>query len=971
MAVSRNATVSEDVVSVVLDSVNNSAKFKACKSLSEQCSNDAFVDGVIHLVEDLTDRDQLVYPFVFLCSSSGTGKTTLAFNIGMKEVPFLYFLYNYKIPGRQIQNKYLPFVEISEQLKCALKCDVKFVQHQHALTRGEPHGVSLLTGMVDTDSLSVLTGLDSQRAKFLTVGMIVSLFKHICNEKQKYPSKSWIEIQAELSQFNYSALTINDGKVQLRKIYEGTVSFVTFADECILSKESGSSKFDEIDAAELILLRSILRLLTTVPILAGTDALTSNFLMTTHHGSRGSGFDVWAACISDLNCFNPKVFLKCRQRISAKFTGHPRLTVLEDVMDFLEASIEYENPLLISHSIDFLYLLSGNEVDNLANVLKKMVKYVFKSFTVAKNSGSEFTESQFGYLYAYSLGQCELVASTSHEFTVNRHLGSVYALRYAQDEPYFYLGLEKTIPSTSSLPFNEPNDPESDSQDSKSGETDSLDDMDSSGSQMFPSNTLAFVKQPVVRISEQEEPENPNLLPLIKEFDVRSPRSASPVKGPGLLSIYSSLEYKSVYIHPFPAGETFRAAPDDLLPLLETSRPYGQESIDDKMIPVDFKSESTFHSFYDAPLTGLILFGLDTRIDQNGLYQPPFLKRLTSEHSAVRVSTFDAVLDHFWSSRGISFKKSGLFLEYLFNAATVVSSRVNSLEGTPLLSFLACFIRELSSQRKKYDDPIAGQLSNRLPKIITGNCDIQGLSERRIPLISPMSVSGWHPAAVSLLRKASNDKCSLGTFLYSTGHEVVDSVVLEFDLNVSGRTDGYHPEAVIPPIEKPHIQFRDRDNVDEKRYGDWGKSFPLKKEYFTCAKLIGECKQYRNPLTLKHIVDTIIHGKFMKGLAKWEPIKGMRFDGCETFIILTFLAGDLRRTDSVPDPKLLSTVIDAGYNLWQLRRDKSDFRLNCILGDSNRKDAKDVIVISMDTIVGREFITTMINTKMPWLKELK
>lgn len=176
--------------------------FEKWVAISQKCLNSSYLDNLIELMVDMSSRDQEAFPFIFLCAPSGAGKTTLAYNLGTRDVPFLYFLFNYKLIGKDTQEKYKPFTGISDLLMDALTADVESLEEIIGTD-------SITTDDVDTTSIMALENANGMAPfEFHSAGLILSLYRYVDQVKKENPIKTWIEVQSSISKVRYVPTSI-------------------------------------------------------------------------------------------------------------------------------------------------------------------------------------------------------------------------------------------------------------------------------------------------------------------------------------------------------------------------------------------------------------------------------------------------------------------------------------------------------------------------------------------------------------------------------------------------------------------------------------------------------------------------------------------------------------------------------------------------------------------------------------------
>ena len=137
------------------------------------------------------------FPFIFICGSSGTGKTQIPFSLPhANEFPFIYFLQNpKKDTGQAI---YQQFFNVSKAFENCIEEDFESYAKKF-----ENSGFSQLTIYQCSEIL------EYKNMKFYSIGFIVKLFREIC--KQRVSGESWIESELRGFKFSFDAMSIQEG----------------------------------------------------------------------------------------------------------------------------------------------------------------------------------------------------------------------------------------------------------------------------------------------------------------------------------------------------------------------------------------------------------------------------------------------------------------------------------------------------------------------------------------------------------------------------------------------------------------------------------------------------------------------------------------------------------------------------------------------------------------------------------------
>lgn len=379
-----------------------------------------------------------------------------------------------------------------------------------------------------------------------------------------------------------------------------------------------------------------------------------------------------------------------------------------------------------------------------------------------------------------------------------------------------------------------------------------------------------------------------------------------------------------------------------------------------------FVPAAAFSSFTDAPLAGMCLFGLNiskrppyvdssTNITSSQLIlEPPFqqLKSSSGDESFPRISSLDAILTHNWHWLSM---KSGTFLETLYNCAVVMASRGNGPSGCPFPKFMQFFIQELTTVRRSLPphSKITADFPEYLPIVSFGenNSSLGCFQDIVIPLLSPMPVARWAPAAVNLMKLAvAGGECCLGTFLCGTANDRVDHMIIEFNYGDSG-------SSLLP---SPPIGDKTFNNFDHEDHFD--------KNLIKRISLAAECKNLSNNLTLNGIKNIIL-SKFqnLNEVNLAGELVGERNEGpksCKTFMILTIKVHEWKCAGK-RDTNYLRQINHKNFYLWHLSRvskggsnepPKYTVLPVCKSSQVERKAGfKDVIVVPLSEIVGADF----------------
>ena len=245
-------------------------------------------------------------PYIFVCASSGTGKTQLPFAL---DIPLIYLLNNERIvknsnfeeTGKTPQQIYLNFVNISRTFKNCIKKDTK--------TRNK---------MDDFND----------QTETMIAGFFVVLCREIMKMRKQYGNEHWAVSQLRIeSSERIESMNYGNAAKELNLIFEGIgAKPVVFLDESQKDVDN-----QETFALEYKLVRRLIRQIGMIPVFMGTNACLANFV--NFQGSSGSRDDqkaVWCYIVYKL------------APPSQEFIQQEKLKVIESV-NSCEASIDSKN----------------------------------------------------------------------------------------------------------------------------------------------------------------------------------------------------------------------------------------------------------------------------------------------------------------------------------------------------------------------------------------------------------------------------------------------------------------------------------------------------------------------------------------------------------------------------------------------------------------------------------------------------
>ena len=270
------------------------------------------------------------FPFVFICASSGTGKTQIPFSLEC-DFPYIYFLQNFR--SNRIQDIYQPFLGISECFDLNIRTDLDAYDSIY-------HRNSDKKIMYQCFEIKQYTAL-----KFYSVGFIVEIFKHMCKKRDSSVDKSlnWIYFELQTFKFDFAPMTISEGIAALSKIKDDsnlrTLPIIFLDESCVTGEEIELFQFR----------RNVLRLLRLVVVFMGTDAAAGNFVRgNCHEISRGVPA-AWCYIIYKLAPTSPAYLERKKREILTVFRSCD-----DTFIDMLFDLMKNERPLFAKYIIDAL-----------------------------------------------------------------------------------------------------------------------------------------------------------------------------------------------------------------------------------------------------------------------------------------------------------------------------------------------------------------------------------------------------------------------------------------------------------------------------------------------------------------------------------------------------------------------------------------------------------------------------------------
>ena len=349
--------------------------------------------GLNGMLADSTDP----FPFVFVCCSSGTGKTQLPFCFP-KEYPVFYFLFNWfgHLSNISDQSIYKNFGNLSEALRLCVERDLK--------------NVPLANEDLTTSGLQVNVPL-------YTAGFIVELLKKYLDHADNENSIKFI---AEQTAFDFEPILWLNAKKTIESFRTNSNDKtwtgkridhlpVIFIDETTVAGDASVRHF--------LFLRSLLRIIEVIPVFMGTNFNVSNLLSRNiYRSSRPSNIVYRLFLIYKLPPIAENVLAEEFEKIHNLNPGGR-----QDIDDFLSTIFEFlkkERPWFAFKIIDYLKLIfqaiheakdnnkfswNGTYIDlTPKNIFENAIEKLFTNFKIFKTRKSQEMEFNFSHSCYFS-----------------------------------------------------------------------------------------------------------------------------------------------------------------------------------------------------------------------------------------------------------------------------------------------------------------------------------------------------------------------------------------------------------------------------------------------------------------------------------------------------------------------------------------------------------------------------------------
>lgn len=323
--------------------------------------------------------------FIFICASSGTGKTQLAFSLN---IPLLYFNFNSDILKKRdyMDNKtqtiYKNYWHISEILMRCVKQDI------------------ILQGL-DRDNNEI-----NEYMNLFLPSLIYMLCMNILEKKKnkKYEEESWLVTELRING-EIHKMSIVEATKKIKDIFKDKQMPVIIFDEC--QRDSSDNQF----LLSYLYVRRCIKSMGLISIFMGTNANLSNYVNSSkaigsREGDIGENIDVpWCFLVYKLsptskeyiNMMNKKV-----NKVAGKCVKKESRDSINKMIKFVTGSLKKERPL-------FAKLIYENIITNIENgvikpieIIEKTIESIVNIFMSRKKFLMDFREEKTVLNYNFS-----------------------------------------------------------------------------------------------------------------------------------------------------------------------------------------------------------------------------------------------------------------------------------------------------------------------------------------------------------------------------------------------------------------------------------------------------------------------------------------------------------------------------------------------------------------------------------------
>ena len=352
-------------------------------------------------------------PFVFVCASSGTGKTNMAFSLN---TPSLYFLSAYSCN----QYVYQGFYSYSSELHELIDDDFRI------------HKGSVAVDDVYDSNLS-----------YKLVGYLVELIIMVDTMYHSAePRKNAAELQVSINQIEFKAMTLAEGRLALEQHFKtGNYFFPIVFDESSMYLFDPSKIVDDIRVRKFIFAGSIMRCLRCMPIFIYVNFQAGLYLEYSKSKATDDGecsFLLWHRPPGVAETEMSERFATMNTLIS-QWRGDKQFPS-EKLMKFLEKYLLRERPLFLEYAESFIKYCCENKDKYCVSdeeFLALLVEDMLDQFRIRKSNFPLLNCGQLAYMTAYTHNTTEDVLEEEWyelDAYIDGHFGYLAA---KSDDPQF------------------------------------------------------------------------------------------------------------------------------------------------------------------------------------------------------------------------------------------------------------------------------------------------------------------------------------------------------------------------------------------------------------------------------------------------------------------------------------------------------------------------------------------------------
>ena len=341
------------------------------------------------------DRTDGRVPFIFVCASSGAGKTQLPFSL---DIPLFYFLFNSSLTklldahnnDTKVQRIYRSYLQLSSYLMKCIDYDCEILREKEAKSGYTTEG---------RQPWDIHIGSD---VELFLPGFILALYNELTRireSNEKFGSEPWIMSQLRITECSVKKISINTARKEFERICKGKKNLpILFFDESQKNKDETEAIF----ARRYVYLRRCTSALGLIAVFMGTNASLANFVnFNLASSSRAESSNIYPWCYivhrlaSVTREYIDESVIQLRECIHSRFKENPMIvSTLNRFMDVISKSITKERPLFCQFIFEYLNdRISSMETPDIIEMIESIPEKLFKEFTGRKIKFPAFNDS--------------------------------------------------------------------------------------------------------------------------------------------------------------------------------------------------------------------------------------------------------------------------------------------------------------------------------------------------------------------------------------------------------------------------------------------------------------------------------------------------------------------------------------------------------------------------------------------------